>query len=120
MNSILNVLTVLINLRWKNRRSGLGISSARLATRIRLFRHDKNGTKVLIANGYRDGLITEERLQALIDDCLRFNSLSAIQMKGLIEERADVLVPGLAILLALFHTFRIESMRYSDGALREG
>jgi exopolyphosphatase len=38
----------------------------------------------------------------------------------LIEERADVLVPGLAILLALFHTFKIESMRYSDGALREG
>ena len=80
----------------------------------------KTVQKVLIANGYRDGLITEERLQALIDDCLRFNSLSAIQMKGLIEERADVLVPGLAILLALFHTFRIESMRYSDGALREG
>ena len=31
-----------------------------------------------------------------------------------------MLVPGLAILLALFHTFKIESMRYSDGALREG
>ena len=29
-------------------------------------------------------------------------------------------MPGLAILLALFHTFKIESMRYSDGALREG
>lgn len=80
----------------------------------------KTVQKVLIANGYRDGLITEERLQALIDDCLRFNSLNSIQMKGLLEERADVLVPGLAILLALFHTFRIESMRYSDGALREG
>ncbi|WGE86357.1 exopolyphosphatase [Actinobacillus equuli] len=80
----------------------------------------KTVQKVLIANGYRDGLITEERLQNLIDICLQFNSLNEIQLKGLIEERADVLIPGLAILLALFHTFRIESMRYSNGAIREG
>lgn len=76
--------------------------------------------KVLIANGYRDGKITEERLQCLIERCLSFSSLNDIQLKGLLEERADVLVPGLAILLALFRTFKIESMRYSDGALREG
>lgn len=76
--------------------------------------------QVLIANGYRDGLITEPRLQRLVDLCLEFNSLNAIKMRGLLEERADVLVPGLAILLALFHTFRIEVLRYSNGALREG
>lgn len=80
----------------------------------------KTVSKVLIAAGYRDGLITETRLQTLIDQCLRFNSLLEIEIPGLLEERADVLVPGLAILLALFHTFHIESMRYSDGALREG
>ncbi|MDO9945755.1 exopolyphosphatase [Glaesserella parasuis] len=80
----------------------------------------KTVSKVLIANGYRDGLITEARLQTLIDRCLAFHSLKEIQLKGLLEERADVLVPGLAILLALFHTFHIQSMRYSDGALREG
>ncbi|QIM66722.1 exopolyphosphatase [Mannheimia granulomatis] len=76
--------------------------------------------QVLIANGYRDGLITEQRLQKLIDICLEFKSLNEIKMRGLLEERADVLVPGLAILLALFHTFRIEVLRYSNGALREG
>lgn len=80
----------------------------------------KTVSKVLIANGYRDGIINEKRLQAIIHDCLKFNSLHDIQLKGLLEERADVLMPGLAILLALFHTFKIESMRYSDGALREG
>ncbi|OOH86327.1 exopolyphosphatase [Pasteurellaceae bacterium 15-036681] len=80
----------------------------------------KTVAKVLSANGYRDGLITEERLLCLIRNCLAFNSLKEIQLKGLIEERADVLVPGLAILLALFRTFHIQSMRYSDGALREG
>ena len=80
----------------------------------------KTVSKVLIANGYRDGLITEDRLLALIKMCLAFESLKSIQLKGLLEERADVLVPGLAILLALFRTFHIQSMRYSDGALREG
>lgn len=76
--------------------------------------------QVLLANGYRDGLITEPRLQKIIDACLKFKSLNDIKLRGLLEERADVLVPGLAILLALFHTFRIEKLRYSNGALREG
>lgn len=80
----------------------------------------KTVQRVLIANQYRDGLITEPRLKKLIDLCLQFNRVTDIQLKGLLEERADVLVPGLAILLALFHTFNIRSMRYSDGALREG
>lgn len=76
--------------------------------------------KVLLVNGYHDGLITEARLQKLIERSLQFSSLQNIKIKGLLEERADVFVPGLAILLALFHTFNIQSMRYSDGALREG
>lgn len=80
----------------------------------------KSVSKVLEANGYGDGLITESRLLALIDNCLKFERLSHIELKGLLEERADVLVPGLAILLALFRSFHIQSMRYSDGALREG
>lgn len=80
----------------------------------------KTVSQVLMANGYRDGLITEARLQDLIEQCLTFDSLYHIELKGLIAERADVLVPGLAILLALFRTFHITSMRYSDGALREG
>lgn len=80
----------------------------------------KTVSRVLVANQYKDGLITETRLKALIEQCLRFDNLQHIQLKGLLEERADVLVPGLAILLALFHTFHIQSMRYSDGALREG
>lgn len=80
----------------------------------------KTVSNVLLANGYKDGLITENRLQSLIEHCLTFKNLRDIQHKGLLAERADVLVPGLAILRALFHTFQIQSMRYSDGALREG
>lgn len=80
----------------------------------------KTVSKVLIANGYSDEVITESRLTDLIEHCLRFSSFSRIELNGLLEERADVLVPGLAILLALFRTFHIQTMRYSDGALREG
>lgn len=80
----------------------------------------KTVSKVLGINGYRDGIITESRLLNLIDECLHFNNLQEIHLKGLLEERADILVPGLAILLALFRTFHIDSMQYSDGALREG
>ncbi|QIW16072.1 exopolyphosphatase [Pasteurellaceae bacterium RH1A] len=80
----------------------------------------KTVSKVLMANGYRDGKITEPRLQELVTRCLAFSNLNDLKMKGVLEERADVLVPGLAILLALFHTFNIEAMRYSNGALREG
>lgn len=80
----------------------------------------KTVSKVLSVNGYRDGVITESRLLKLVDDCLQFDNLKSIHLKGLLEERADILVPGLAILLALFRTFHIHSMRYSDGALREG
>lgn len=77
-------------------------------------------SKVLSANGYQDMRITESRLEMLIEKCLKFNQLKDIQLEGLLEERADVFVPGLAILLALFRTFQINTMRYSDGALREG
>lgn len=77
-------------------------------------------SKVLSANGYQDMRITESRLEMLIEKCLKFSQLKDIQLDGLLEERADVFVPGLAILLALFRTFHINTMSYSDGALREG
>lgn len=80
----------------------------------------KTVSKVLAANGYGEGIITESGLLGLIESCLAFSNMKEISLKGLLEERADVLLPGLAILLALFRTFQIQSMRYSDGALREG
>ncbi len=80
----------------------------------------KTVTLVLRANGYKDGIITKERLDYLIEQCLQFDSLNKIRLKGLSIERADIFVPGLAILKALFNTFKIDSMRYSNGAVREG
>lgn len=76
--------------------------------------------QVLIANGYSDGLITAERLNALIKQTLNATNFIDLQIAGLNENRVDVFVPGLAILSAVFDTFKIDTMRYSNGAIREG
>lgn len=51
---------------------------------------------------------------------LQVSHFDDLHLDGLNEDRADVFVPGLAILSAVFEVFGIEQMRYSDGALREG
>lgn len=67
-----------------------------------------------------DGIITAGRLDLLIKQTLTFTHFNELQLAGLNPQRVDVFVPGLAILSAVFDTFGIEQMRYSDGALREG
>lgn len=67
-----------------------------------------------------DGIITAGRLDLLTKQTLKATHFKQLQLAGLNEQRTDVFVPGLAILTAVFDTFGIEQMRYSDGALREG
>lgn len=67
-----------------------------------------------------DGIITAGRLDLLTKQTLKATHFNELQLAGLNEQRTDVFVPGLAILTAVFDTFGIEQMRYSDGALREG
>ena len=69
---------------------------------------------------FKDGLITLERLNDLIERTLKVTHFTQLHLPGLHHNRIDVFVPGLAILVALFETFQIKSMRYSDGAVREG
>ncbi|MDG2955018.1 exopolyphosphatase [Bisgaard Taxon 10/6] len=76
--------------------------------------------QVIAANLDPDGVITAGRLDFLIERVLKFERFDELKMAGLNDERADVFVPGLAILSAIFDTFNIVQMRYSDGALREG
>lgn len=76
--------------------------------------------QVIMANIDPNGLITQARLEQLIAHTLQVAHFEDLKLSGLIEERADVFVPGLAILSAVFETFGIQQMRYSDGALREG
>ncbi len=80
----------------------------------------KTVSEVLLALHFKDGLITLPRLNELVERTLKAEHFNQIHLPGLHHNRIDVFVPGLAILVALFETFQIKSMRYSDGAVREG
>jgi exopolyphosphatase/guanosine-5'-triphosphate,3'-diphosphate pyrophosphatase len=75
---------------------------------------------VLKEMGKKDGAITAERLQLVIDRVLKFKNFKSIELAGVSEERRDVFVAGLAILAGLFKSLNIQELRLSLGALREG
>ncbi len=66
------------------------------------------------------GEITLETIDALIERLLEFDNVADIQLRGLSERRAQVWPGGLSILAELINVLRIERLRVSDGALREG
>lgn len=76
--------------------------------------------EVLVEMGEKDGLITPERLEMLVDQALQFKQFSALSLPGLSEDRQSVFVPGLAIMCGVFDALAIKDLRLSDGALREG
>lgn len=75
---------------------------------------------VLKEMGKKDGAITQERLQLVVDKVLKFKNFKSIDLPGLTEDRKDVFVAGLAILCGLFSSLKINELRLSFGALREG
>lgn len=80
----------------------------------------KAAHEVLIEMGEKDGFITPERLEMLVEGVLKCKNFSALSLPGLSEERKNVFVPGLAILCGVFDSLAIKELRLSDGALREG
>lgn len=64
--------------------------------------------------------LTPQSVEALIDRVLEFDSISDLSLPGLAENRAQVWPGGLAILVELMEVLRIEHLKVSDGALREG
>jgi exopolyphosphatase/guanosine-5'-triphosphate,3'-diphosphate pyrophosphatase len=75
---------------------------------------------VLIGMDFSDGIITPERLDALLDKLKEFNTITDIELKGLNIERQPVFIAGVTILKAIFNSLRIKELDFSDGALREG
>ncbi|WP_207061491.1 exopolyphosphatase [Motiliproteus sp. SC1-56] len=67
-----------------------------------------------------DGQLTLEGLDALRQKLLAFSSVTAIDLDGIKPARSALLPGGLAILTAIFEALEIDSMRFSEGALREG
>jgi len=64
--------------------------------------------------------ITLDTIETLIERVLTFDNISELSLKGLSDRRAQVWPGGLSILAELFTALRIDEMRISDGAVREG
>lgn len=75
---------------------------------------------ILVQNGWSEGGIQREGLTRLEQVLLDFDTFDAINLDGLSSNRRNVIAPGVAITSALFDVLRIESIRTSKGALREG
>ncbi len=52
--------------------------------------------------------------------CLHLKTTEHINLPGLSVDRQPVFAAGVAILSGIFDALAIESLRFSDGALREG
>jgi exopolyphosphatase/guanosine-5'-triphosphate,3'-diphosphate pyrophosphatase len=115
-----------------------GFKKARMAARLELrpvkafFRGVKDiqaiGTSGTILSteavaqslGLIDTALTLNAIEALIEKVLEFSSVNDLKLKGLSERRAQVWPGGLSILAEVMNTLRIEELRISDGAVREG
>lgn len=73
-----------------------------------------------LAGLQESGEMTIDTIEALIGRVLEFDTIGGLSMTGLSERRAQVWPGGLAILAELIVALRIEALRVSDGALREG
>lgn len=64
--------------------------------------------------------LTSEIVEKLIARVLEFEHISELSLPGLSERRSQVWPGGLAILVELLEVLRVDKLRVSDGALREG
>lgn len=76
--------------------------------------------QAVMENGWSQEGLTRDGLNQLRQRLLQFNHVDEVDLPGVKPERAQVFIGGMAILTAIFDTFDIEVMTYSDGALREG
>jgi exopolyphosphatase / guanosine-5'-triphosphate,3'-diphosphate pyrophosphatase len=75
---------------------------------------------ILRANGFASDGITAKGLERLRKELVAAGRLDELRLRGLEPDRLAVLPGGLAILSAIFEGLRIQRMRVSNGALREG
>lgn len=77
-------------------------------------------SEVARACGSADGSITLAALENASEQALRAGHISRLRLPGLDEDRLPVFAGGLAILIEIIHSLGIQSLRPTDGALREG
>ncbi len=67
-----------------------------------------------------NGLIDHKNLKKLIDVFIDIKYIENIEIDGLSNNRAPIIIGGICILLAAFEELDIDCMMTSKGALREG
>ncbi len=70
--------------------------------------------------GLSDGTLTPAILQTFKQKLLLAGHRDKVQWPGLADDRVPTICAGLAILMAVFDLLHIDSLSYSDAALREG
>ena len=75
---------------------------------------------VLAATGEPPGLINRDALLDLRQRVIECGHLDRVKLPGLTSDRSHIFPAGIAILCAIFAGFELSSLRYADGALREG
>ncbi|MBQ8708579.1 MAG: guanosine-5'-triphosphate,3'-diphosphate diphosphatase [Succinivibrionaceae bacterium] len=75
--------------------------------------------EIIIAQG-KSETVTLDKLYELKARAISCGSLDSLVIDGLEADRLAVFPSGLAILIALFETFRIRELVMAGGALREG
>ena len=67
-----------------------------------------------------DGRITADSIAKLRERLLQSRDVRDIDLPGLKEDRRLIMPAGFAIVSAIFEAFKLDTLDYSDGALREG
>ncbi len=75
---------------------------------------------VVIEQGWSDSAITPDSLKELQQALLATGHTDKIAFSSLASNRAPVFIGGVVVLSAVFEALSIQSMEYSEGALREG
>jgi len=75
---------------------------------------------VVEAQGWSTDGISVQSLDKLRETLIGFGKASAIDIKGLSDERKPVFAGGVAVLRSVFANLGMEHMQVSDEALREG
>ncbi|MAA72404.1 MAG: exopolyphosphatase [Bermanella sp.] len=76
--------------------------------------------RVLMNYGLSEEGINLKALYALKKIVLQTKTIDKLELQGVKEQRLEVFPAGLAVLIAIFEVLEIDSITYSDGALREG
>lgn len=75
---------------------------------------------VAISQGWTETSITPESLSELRKALISIGDINKINFEGLSSNRIPVFIGGVIVLSAVFEALEIESMEFSEGALREG